>query len=172
MKKVFIIFLLAALIINTIGYYLISEANIYQIKTASFLNIAKGLETDLSIKFKIPIRNNNKDIDVVDNELVFKGQLFDIAKTEILGDSLVYICIPDASENQLIQNRNNWAADQAGNSTNKKLLSIYNSIQLFCVDVATKEYPIKSCSIPYNTYQPQHFPALHFPVIAPPPQEV
>ena len=172
MKKVFIIFLLAALIINTIGYYLISEANIYQIKTASFLNIAKGLETDLSIKFKIPIKNNNKDINVVDNELVFKGQLFDIAKKEIQGDTLVYICIPDASENQLIQNRNNWAADQAGHSTNKKLLSIYKSIQLFYVDFPTRDNPSKNCNISYNPYQPQHLPALDFQVIAPPPQEV
>jgi hypothetical protein len=119
LKKIFVIGLLLVLGYSQIGYYLVMLTVQYELKERMEHEILqKAKNEDLVI---ISLSDNGDKIYWEDkdekNEFSFKGQMYDIVKTDTVNGRVLLYCLNDKKEQQLIDRynsitKNNSAEDK------------------------------------------------------------
>lgn len=110
---------------------MINQCEIYSAKIEAKTRILKGWSE--SGYFTITIDDKNSAyLKVTDeDEIIWKGNLYDVVKKEVIDNKTIFTCLTDKKENDLINSSNEEIQRQTGNSSSKRLLSIFKSIQLF-----------------------------------------
>lgn len=102
--KVSIALILCGLFLyNSLGYWMVYSFVKSRIKDHAFAAIAHLPERSL-IPITLPINNTNKLIQKKNRlEIKLDGQMYDVVKTRINGNSITYYCIRDIKEEQMLQ---------------------------------------------------------------------
>lgn len=105
MKKVGVLILLFIFLFNNVGYLIVFKTMQYQAKKEIKSIIKNNLSNSDIIKISIN-RNNLSEIIWIEEgkEFLYKNKLYDLIKSEVLGDELILSCIDDKKETQLFAN--------------------------------------------------------------------
>ncbi len=102
MRKAASLFLLCIFLFNTVGYYIAFMAVQYEVKTEMESKIRSGVNTDGLTMIAI----NKKDLSNIEwternEEMRYKGELYDVVKSAETNASVTFYCINDSKENTL-----------------------------------------------------------------------
>ena len=138
MKKFVSILVLALMLYNIMGYYLAYLAMVQDTKHEMKEAVKENDEDEGLVVIKLPYKDGKireKDFELVDeDEFMYRGQMFDIARTEIKDNVIYFYCLNDKKEDTLnsalvnhIQNNTtgNNAAEKKSNSVIKSLIKNY-----------------------------------------------
>ncbi len=155
--------------VNTIGYFIVNQCQIFSAKNEARARIINGLQ--VNNYFTITVDNkNSKDLKVADeDEIIWKGTLYDVVKKEIIDNKTVYTCLTDKQENDLISSANDEIQRQTGNNSSKHVLSIFKSIQLFFEEKNADEQIIRSEKKGFIISRPEKLLTAFLNIPCPPP---
>jgi hypothetical protein len=110
-----------------------------------------------------------------EREFEYRGQMYDLVKTEQRNDSLFYTCYWDHAETELHHQLDRWAADWLQQSPlqqqqSERLTCFFRS--LYCMAVPMAPLPISAAVSPFFDYYHQPCGILHGPPPLPPPERV
>ncbi len=105
MKRVAILILLFVFLFNSVGYLIVFKTVQYQAKKEIKSIVKNNLSNSDITKISIN-RNNLSEIIWIEEgkEFLYKNKLYDLIKSEVLGDELILSCIDDKKETQLFAN--------------------------------------------------------------------
>jgi len=110
MRKFISIFLLSLMFYNILGYYFAYRFMIQDVKDEMKYLISENAESGHETLIKLPYRNGQvSDTNFVfqdENEFIYKGDLYDIARSEIQGDYIYFYCINDIKEEEISKQLN------------------------------------------------------------------
>lgn len=116
LKKIAILVLMIALIVNICGMYFIIESVRFSVKKEIKRKIKLGVpENELhQLKFlKTDIESGNAELKwLEDNEFSFQGKMYDVVRTLDDGPYIIYYCINDFQEEQLFASLDNMICKQ------------------------------------------------------------
>ncbi|MFI5144299.1 MAG: hypothetical protein ACHQJ4_01770 [Ignavibacteria bacterium] len=102
MKKFISIFLLNLMFYNILGYYFAYRFMIQDVKEEMKFLISENRESNHETLIKLPYSSGKiTDTNFVyqdESEFIYKGDLYDIARSEIQGDYIYFYCINDTKE--------------------------------------------------------------------------
>ena len=103
MKRVFAALILVVFLFNIMGYYFVFSYNHFMVRSEMKNLIKAGYFKDSFIVLKVDNPLLNKDFRRVGpGEFIFRDQLYDIIKEEKEGNSIVFLCINDKNEEDLL----------------------------------------------------------------------
>ncbi|MCX6284826.1 MAG: hypothetical protein NTW31_11410 [Bacteroidetes bacterium] len=125
MKKTLTIFVLFAMLFNTAGYYIVYEFGRYLIKKEVTSLLEHGyLDHQLSV-FSIYNPPANPAFRRVDkHEIVYQGNLYDVAREVKKGKTITFYCIRDTREENLIAGMNSMQQKKKATNLLQHLVSI------------------------------------------------
>jgi len=134
MKKWVSIFLLGLMLYNIMGYYVAYLAMLQELKNEMRSSIHNADQDENITIIKLPYIDGkiaDNDLEFVDeDEFSYRGQMYDVQRTEINGNEISFYCLCDENENTL-----NFSLEKHidcnnldGNSAEKKNESITKSL--------------------------------------------
>ena len=103
MKRVFAALILVVFLFNIMGYYFVFSYNHFMVRSEMKNLIKAGYFKDSFIVLKVDNPLLNKDFRRVGpGEFIFRDQLYDIIKEEKEGNSIIFLCINDKNEEDLL----------------------------------------------------------------------
>ena len=105
LRKAFSLVLLALFLFNVVGYFITFKLVQYQVKK----EVKIAMKQRISISELTAIQINKRDLSQLvwkekNKEFYYKGELYDIVKTEEQTESVTYYCINDEQEEKLFAN--------------------------------------------------------------------
>ncbi|MEI6889360.1 MAG: hypothetical protein ACOYM0_07300 [Bacteroidales bacterium] len=164
MKKILPVILLFAMLFNTAGYFIVYEFNRYLIRREFTSLIRHGcFDRDITV---ISIYNPGADPAfrrVEDSEIVYHGNLYDVAKEVHKGNTVVFYCIHDQKEQQLI-------AGMKRTHQNKKALNLLQHLVTIALPAASPgTHPQETKTLSYPLLS-EHYTGNTVIPFAPPPE--
>jgi len=172
LKKITAFVLLVALMVNVMGYFVIFQCNRFLIRHEMADLISSGAfsgKTDL-----IRILKNAPCEDLVfkdKNEFSYRGILYDIVSEASSGDSIIYTCIRDDNEQNLVDKFALFLHQHSGFQETTKAKPILALIQHLILQALVqkpslpKTFPEKDFLFPVMIcrYAPVYLPELYPP---------
>jgi len=107
MKKTLPVFVLFLMLLNTAGYYIVYEFNRYLIRQEVTSLLEKGfLDHELSVLTIYDPPSDPAFRRADDHEIVYHGNLYDVAREVRKGKTVTFHCIRDTREENLIAGMN------------------------------------------------------------------
>ena len=116
MIRKFLSILFAGLILfNLFGYYFVFKCDQIGVRTAMNSMIKNGSYGANCEEITILNPTTNREFKMLDKgEIQYRGKLYDVISTRVKGTSLVFRCINDTKEEQLIAQYHNYSSWFAG----------------------------------------------------------
>ncbi len=133
MKKALSICLLSIFLFQMAGFYFVFKIQQREIRKEFKLLLFSGIAEDKLVAFEVDEfgkSSTHTGIKFIENhEILVKGTLYDIVRTEIKGKVTKYFCIADHDETRLFANLNRFVMDEMNkNSDRKKQNSSFKQI--------------------------------------------
>jgi hypothetical protein len=175
-KKAFSFVLLAIFLFNIVGYFVAFKIVQHQVRSEVKTAIKQTLTANQLTVIEI---HKTEQIQLIweeqNKEFYYKGELYDIVKTEKKTESTTYYCINDEQEEKLFANLeehvNNYIS---GNHLSKKNSSKKNHpdlIKLYLSNKLSATPEIKGQTAIFNTY-PLFYTSACVEISSPPPEIV
>lgn len=173
-KKVLPFLLLAIFSFNIVGYFIAFKVVQHQIKREIKSTIKLGLKASELTAIQI----NKKDLNELvweekNKEFHYKGELYDIVKTEENSQYIIYYCINDKQEEQLFENleehMNNYISDNHLSKKNSSKKAQPDSIKLYLSNRLSATIAITNNTAFFNTY-PLLYTSACVDISSPPPE--
>lgn len=134
-------------------------------------NISKQLANNHLNIIKIPCNNHNV---ISGNELWFNDKLYDVAKTELIHDSIYYYVLEDQQEQETLENiYEHFSTDfQVTKSLDPKLNVHKASVRfsnIYCFNLCRQKY-YQGISFPKNQFRQDNYVTYCCKVLTPPPE--
>ena len=133
-------------------------------------NLSRELATNHLKIIKIPSINHN----VISGELWYNEKLYDVAKTELIHDSIYYYVLEDQQEQETLENiYEHFSTDfQVTKSLDPKLNVHKASIRysnIYCFNLCRQKY-YQGISFPKNQFREDKYVTYTCKVLTPPPE--
>jgi hypothetical protein len=175
MKQILSISLLACLLFNAFGYYILYGYEQQNARIDYLQDLPESAFQKMSFKLVDYTTVHNTDYEYVDNELILEGKTYHIIKKRILNDTLHLYYLPNTRQDQLRQNFSDvveaqTVTKQSNNTTPlkqllKNFLKDYISNDIF---ILVERYPNEmpeatvmgkaTKNAPLSPYLPLHSP--------------
>ena len=119
MKRTLSLFIIVLLLANTFGFELFFAIELNICKKESEKAIFFLAEKDVLDIIKIKKDEQQKIINVDENEIRYNNNLYDIVKAEETNSEIIYYCYKDVKENNLIRGFREVEKEQKNNRTKK-----------------------------------------------------
>ena len=160
--------------VNLMGYFVIFHCNKlllrHEMSTLIKAGVHQGELETITYSLKSTGRNT---VISEDNELYYRGMLYDVVATIITGDSITFSCIRDKNEQSLISNFTQFLRHHSGFNETKKAKPILALIQHLLTQALVQKTILP---LPFPEHS-VHFPALIYPFymvypagVSPPPK--
>lgn len=173
-KKAFSFVLLAIFLFNIVGYFIAFKIVQHQVRSEVKTAIKQTLTTNQLTVIEIYKTEQNQLIWEENNkEFYYKGELYDIVKTEEKTESIIYYCINDVQEEKLFANLeehvNNYISDNHLSKKNSSKKNLPDSIKLYLSNVLSPTLAITENTTIFNTH-PLLYTSACLEISSPPPE--
>jgi hypothetical protein len=171
LKKAAAIIVLSIFVLSQLGHHLVFELAKWEAKKI----IKENIKTN---KFEGVIEaiaeNTCMSWEEKDQEFELNGQMYDVVKKEVQGKKIIYYCINDSKESNLLDVYNQWIHSDKTNTHQKnsgKLALKYSTLECILTHSVEGEMPAILLSGNFK-YQAISFQNIHLSMDAPPPKDL
>jgi hypothetical protein len=173
------ILLLALLLYNAFGYYLMFAYQREQARSMTYENMPQSAFKVLKFNLAIYTSVENRDFEYVNEELVVGGQTYNIVKKRIYNDSLEMYYLRDYRQDELRQNLNEIVESQTFNNSSSKETPIKQLLKSFLKEYVSNDiYILVDCCPKTKVSESVKIPAapaealrsVYLSLISPPPK--
>lgn len=166
--------LLAIFLFNIVGYFIAFKVVQHQVRSEVKTAIKQTLTANQLTVIEIHKTEQNQLIwEEKNKEFYYKGELYDIVKTEEKTESITYYCINDKQEEQLFEHLeehvNNYISDNHLSNKNGSKKNHPDSIKLYLSNVLSPTLEITDNTAIFNTY-PLFYTSACVEISSPPPE--
>jgi hypothetical protein len=173
LKKITALFLIVALMVNLIGYFVIFQCNRFVLRFEMAEQIRSVTPGNLET-IKIPISSPDRNLVFSDkNEFFYHGLLYDMVTRVISHDTITYTCIQDKNEQNLLDEFSQFLNQDPGSPDTKNsnpvlalILDLVNQA-LIQKTISPKPSEVRDFVFPVLTC---HISEIFLPVVCPPPK--
>ena len=139
----------------------------------SFLKSNK-LKIEITV-IEIPVYNGQlNDPDFIreeENEFSYRGVMYDVIETSQTPYSIIFRCVDDKKETELIKKYQDISRNDSGNSPKNISMIVLNFISsLYTLPAKNSDASICSCTLDHLSNYSRNIPSRSFDVITPPPR--
>ncbi|MGB3947378.1 MAG: hypothetical protein WBM13_05320 [Bacteroidia bacterium] len=156
-KKAFSFVLLAIFLFNIVGYFIAFKIVQHKVRSEVKTAIKQTLTANQLTVIEIYKTGQNQLIWKEKNkEFYYKGELYDIVKTEEKTESIIYYCINDKQEEQLFEHLeehvNNYMSENHFSKKSSSKKNHFDSIKLYLSNVVALTLATITDTTTFNTY--------------------
>jgi hypothetical protein len=175
-KKIAAVFLLSVVLLCSSGFYLAFVVSLQSIKLSQKKIIAStNVENKLILKFSLSREDCSREVSFKDNdeEMSFRGKMYDIISIVKNKDSISITCIPDGREDEILLMMTNSEFKIQKKNTNHKLLELKWRLENFTPPSdSIVSFLFESFSYRFFNKETNNLPVPYFNIPSPPPWEV
>jgi hypothetical protein len=123
------------MMLYSIGFYFIYQNELQSVKDANHSAIEAGKYSDDLTTIRIAYSNGkyqDKALEVISNaEIIWHGKMYDVVSSRIEGQTMVFTCLTDNKETNMIGSVNDHIQKQSDQPSGKKTISIAKNINLY-----------------------------------------
>jgi hypothetical protein len=171
LKKAAAIIVLSIFVLSQIGHQLVFELAKWEAKNI----IKKNIKTN---KFQGVIEsiaeNASMSWEEKDQEFVLNGQMYDVVKKEVQGQKVIYYCINDSKESNLLAIYNQWIHSDKSSTNHhqhSKLALKYSTLECTLTNYIEEQISAMILASKFND-QAIAFQNVHLSLDAPPPKDL
>ncbi len=146
MKRIAVLSLLALLLYNAFGYYLLFAYEQAQTKVAMLQNIPESDFQVLKLKVAVYASVEDRDFEYLDKDFTFENKTYHIVKKNIQNDTLNLYYLRDYHQDELRKSLNNIVESQILNNTSTNDTPVKQILKSFLKDYIAKDiYVLVDC---------------------------
>ena len=173
MKKGIAILLAAIMMLYSIGFYFIYEQELQSVKEANHSAIEAGKYANDLTTIRIAYSNGkiaDNALEVISkNEIRWHGKMYDVVNSRIEGPNMVFSCLTDNKESNMIGAVNDHIQKQADQTNGKKSVIIAKNINLYFEEQSFLGADLTSQHSQWSVAVRGFLPAPYHNIPSPPP---